>query len=85
MKKLVWRTAMVSGGQVDMTLPEAFTSTGTFQNLGENSSSVNIVATGAHQHYEDIAVVALSAAIIAVCSWISIPTPWPVLWPKHSP
>ena len=59
MKKLVWRTAMVSGGQVDMTLPEAFTSTGTFQNLGENSSSVNIVATGAHQHYEDIAVVAV--------------------------
>ena len=55
MEKLVWRTAYTEGGrQVEMTLPEAFTSTGTFQNLGANAP-----VDPTKQHYEDIAVMAV--------------------------
>lgn len=55
MEKLVWRTAYTEGGkQVEMTLPEAFTSTGTFQNLGASKP-----VDKSKQHYEDIAVMAV--------------------------
>ena len=62
MKKLVWRTATVEGGkQIDVTLPLAFTSTGTFQNLGSSTGSVttSMFAQGTKQYYEDIAVLAV--------------------------
>jgi len=58
MEKLVWRTTYAEGGkQVDLTLPEAFTSTGTFQNSGASGSLGS--ADKAKQHYEDIAVIAV--------------------------
>ncbi|MBQ8070987.1 MAG: hypothetical protein IJ202_09070 [Bacteroidales bacterium] len=62
MKKLVWRTSLVDGGKaLDMALPPAFTSTGTFQNLGsaEGSVTTSMFAPGSKQYYEDVAVIAV--------------------------
>lgn len=50
MKKLVWRTVDVSGGEIDITLPEPFTASGAFANL---------VATDKWSYYKDIAVLAV--------------------------
>ncbi|MBQ3882052.1 MAG: glycoside hydrolase family 2 [Bacteroidales bacterium] len=62
MKKLVWRTAVYDGGKtIEGTLPPAFTSTGTFQNLGSAQGSVttSMFAPGSKQYYEDVAVIAV--------------------------
>ena len=62
MKKLVWRTVLADGGKnVDITLPDPFTSTGTFQNLGSAQGSVTttMFSPGKKQYYEDVAVVAV--------------------------
>ena len=57
MEKLVWRTIYAEGGRmIDLALPEAFTSTGTFQNAGASGSGS---ADKSKQHYEDIAVIAV--------------------------
>ncbi len=57
MKKLVWRTAEVKGGQnVNLKLPAPFTGTGAFQDgapAGRGQANLK------HQHYEDIAVIAV--------------------------
>ena len=50
MKKLVWRTVDVSGGKVEVGLPEPFTASGAFANLG---------STDRWSYYEDIAVIAV--------------------------
>ena len=62
MKKLVWRTVLADGGKnIDITLPDPFTSTGTFQNLGSAQGSVTttMFSPGKKQYYEDVAVVAV--------------------------
>jgi len=55
MKKYVWRTAYTEGGQVNLTLPAPFESTGAFQNAGAEGRGT----AGVAQYYEDIAVIAM--------------------------
>ena len=56
MKKLVWRTVTVNGGQSGVVLPAPFTTTGAFQNgapAGRGAAAQGV------EHYEDIAVMAV--------------------------
>lgn len=54
MKKLVWRTSDVDGGEVDVILPEPFTTVGLWQDI-KRSDNVEDVP----KHYEEVAVVAV--------------------------
>ena len=57
MKKLVWRTSYVTGGQtVSLVLPEAFRTTGAFQN---GAAAGRGSAAQGKDYYEDIAVLAM--------------------------
>ena len=57
MKKLVWRTSYVTGGdKVSLTLPEPFRTTGAFQNGGAAGRGE---AAEGKAYYEDIAVLAM--------------------------
>ncbi len=57
MKKLVWRTMDVAGGQhIGSRLPEPFTVTGAYQNSGAEGRG----EAGVDEYYEDIAVIAVA-------------------------
>lgn len=56
MKKLVWRTAVVEGGQhYSGQLPEPFRTTGAFQNAGVEGRG----SASSAEYYEDVAVIAM--------------------------
>ncbi len=57
MKKLVWRTMDIEGGQhVDVRLPEPFRTTGSYQNSGAEGRG----EAGVAEYYEDISVLAVA-------------------------
>lgn len=60
MKKVVWREVRVDGGgKVELTLPEPYEATGTFQNISGGEMSFGGGAKEKPTHYEDIAVLAV--------------------------
>lgn len=60
MKKVVWREMDLEGGRHFVgSLPEAYTSTGKFQNYGVKSQGMYSSGPTSEEYYEDIAVVAV--------------------------
>lgn len=57
MKKLVWRTLTVEGGDISTVLPEPYNTIGAFQN--GTAAGRGQVATDIPRYYEDIAVIAV--------------------------
>lgn len=59
MKKLVWRECYASGKDIQITLPEPFNTTGTYQNIPTSSSVLQDADPNVDKYYEDVAVVAV--------------------------